>query len=47
MMAFPMFTYSFMIEMTLPNSPSNPTRKYRLMAKGNDLLAREGQEELE
>ena len=39
MMAFPMFIHSFMIEMTLPNSPSNSTRKYRLTAKGKDFLA--------
>ena len=42
-MAFPMFMHSFLIEMTLPNSPSSPTQKYRLTAKGKDLLAKEGQ----
>jgi len=47
MMAVPMFMHSFMIEMTLPNSPSSPTQKYRLTAKGKDLLAREGQEDME
>jgi len=46
-MAFQMFMYSFLIKMTLPNSPSSPTRKYRLTAKGKDLLAKEGQEDME
>jgi len=46
-MAFLMFMHSFLIKMTLPNSPGTPTRKYRLTAKGKDLLAREGQEDME
>jgi len=40
-MAFPMFMHSFIIEITLPTSPSSPARKYRLTTKGKDLLARE------
>jgi len=46
-MAFPMFMHSFLIEMTLPNSSSSPTQKYRLSADGKDFLAREGQEGME
>ena len=43
-MAFPMFMHSFLIEMTLPNSSSSPTRRHRLTAEGKDFLARDGQE---
>jgi len=46
-MAFPMFMHSFLIEMTLPNSPSSPTQKYRLTAKGKDFLVKESQEDME
>ena len=46
-MAFPMFMHSYIIEITLPNSPSSPTKKYRLTDKGKDLLAKEGQEDME
>jgi len=42
-MAFPMFMYSFLIKMTLPNSPGTPTQKYRLTAKGKAILATEHQ----
>jgi len=46
-MAFPMFMHSFLIKMTLPNSQGTPTQKYCLTAKGKDLLAKEGQEDME
>ncbi len=46
-MTFPMFMHSFLIKMTLPNSPDSPTQKYRLTAKGKAFLAREGQEDIE
>jgi hypothetical protein len=45
-MAFQMFMHSFLIEITLPNSPSSPTQKYRLTAKGKDFFAKEGQEDM-
>jgi hypothetical protein len=31
-----------LVEMTLPKKPSSPNQKYRLTAKGEEFLAREG-----
>jgi len=36
-----------LIEMTIPEKPSSSKQKYRLTAKGEDFLAREGQEDME
>jgi hypothetical protein len=46
-MAFPMAMHSFLIEMSLPNSSSSPTRRHRLTAEGEDFLAKEDQEGVE